>query len=151
MTYKLNGKTLAVGIPFSHNSINYPSNWLRLTTLDEKKAIGITEEEDKNVDTSFDARFYLAKDKERPLAACKTRFISEIKPTASDQLYDSDWMCLRAAEGGTAIPTAWKTYRANIRTVSNTRESEINAADSIAALRTLIDDNKLTAWPTKPS
>ena len=151
MTYKLNGKTLAVGIPFSHNSINYPSNWLRLTTLDEKKAIGITEEEDKNVDTSFDSRFYLAKDKERPLADCKARFISEIKPDAKVQLLDSDWMSLRAAEGGTAIPTAWKTYRANVRTVSGTRESEINAADSIAALRTLIDDNKLTAWPTEPS
>ena len=32
--------------PFTLRGIKYPANWLRLTTLDEKKAIGITEEAD---------------------------------------------------------------------------------------------------------
>ena len=44
MVFKLDGKTLPVGVPFTSNGINYPANWLRLTTLEEKKAIGITEE-----------------------------------------------------------------------------------------------------------
>ena len=29
--------------PFTHRGIKYPANWLRLTTLDEKKAIGLVE------------------------------------------------------------------------------------------------------------
>ena len=43
MAFKLNGKTLPVDIPFTSNGVKYPANWLRLTTLEEKKAIGITE------------------------------------------------------------------------------------------------------------
>ena len=34
---------LKLDYPFTHRGIKYPANWLRLTTLDEKKAIGIVE------------------------------------------------------------------------------------------------------------
>ena len=40
---KLDGKTLQYDKAFTHEGISYPANWLRLTTLEEKKAIGITE------------------------------------------------------------------------------------------------------------
>tara|TARA_R100000742_G_C4269468_1_gene87960 strand:- start:135 stop:275 length:141 start_codon:yes stop_codon:yes gene_type:complete len=43
MTFKLNGKKLPLDIAFTSNGIKYPANWLRLTTLEEKKAIGIEE------------------------------------------------------------------------------------------------------------
>ncbi len=47
MAFKLEGKTLPVDVPFqTSDGTKYPANWLRLTTLDEKKAIGITEVED---------------------------------------------------------------------------------------------------------
>ena len=47
MAFKLDGNPLAVDVPFqTSDGTNYPANWLRLTTLDEKKAIGITEETD---------------------------------------------------------------------------------------------------------
>ena len=42
----LDGKTLVYDRPFSHDGINYPANWLRLTTLAEKEAIGIVEQPD---------------------------------------------------------------------------------------------------------
>ena len=45
MAFILEGKTLPVDVPFqTSDGTKYPANWLRLTTLDEKKAIGITEE-----------------------------------------------------------------------------------------------------------
>ena len=45
MDFKLNGKTLKLDVPFTDaNGIKYPANWLRLTTLEEKEAIGIKEE-----------------------------------------------------------------------------------------------------------
>ncbi len=41
--FKLDGKILKLDLPFTSRGIKYPANWLRLTTLDEKKAIGIEE------------------------------------------------------------------------------------------------------------
>jgi len=43
MAFKLDGKIIKVDVPFTSRGIKYPANWLRLTTLDEKKAIGIKE------------------------------------------------------------------------------------------------------------
>ena len=43
MAFKLDGKTLKIDVPFTYRGYKYPATWLRLTTLDEKKAIGITE------------------------------------------------------------------------------------------------------------
>ena len=43
MAFKLNGKRLMIDVPFTSNGVKYPANWLRLTTLEEKKAIGIEE------------------------------------------------------------------------------------------------------------
>ena len=55
MAFKLNGKPLAVDVAFSHNDIQYPANWLRLSTAEEKTAIGITEVADA---PTYDSRFY---------------------------------------------------------------------------------------------
>jgi hypothetical protein len=61
MSFLINGKPLAVDTPFTDAENNqYPANWLRLASLEEKTAIGITEVAD--VDMSFDNRFYWAKD-----------------------------------------------------------------------------------------
>jgi hypothetical protein len=53
--FLLNDKPLALDTPFEHNGTSYPSNWLRLTTLAEKIAIGITEVADP---APYDDRFY---------------------------------------------------------------------------------------------
>ena len=59
MAFKLNGNPLAVDVPFTvgtgEDAINYPANWLRLSTAEEKTAIGITEVAD---DPVYDQRFY---------------------------------------------------------------------------------------------
>ena len=59
MAFLLNGNPLAVDVPFTvgtgKDAINYPANWLRLSTAEEKKAIGITEVADPK---TYDSRFY---------------------------------------------------------------------------------------------
>ena len=55
MAFKLNGNPLAVDVPFTVGDINYPANWLRLSTAQEKKDLGITEVAD---DPVYDGRFY---------------------------------------------------------------------------------------------
>ena len=54
MAFKLNDKILRLDAPFSVGNTNYPANWLRLSTADEKTALGITEVEDPKV---YNSRF----------------------------------------------------------------------------------------------
>lgn len=146
---KADGTVLAPDAPFSHNGINYPANWLKLSEANERDALGITETIVPN--EFFDPQFYYAKDQPKDIAKLKTSWVAMQKETANTYLSKCDWLVIREKEGGTACPDAWKTYRANVRTVSGTREGEINAAANTAALKTLIDENKLTAWPTEPT
>ena len=55
MAFLLDGKPLVVDVAFSHNDVNYPANWLRLSTAQEKKDLGVTEVEDP---LTYDSRFY---------------------------------------------------------------------------------------------
>jgi hypothetical protein len=53
--FLLNGNPLAVDTAFTNDGIQYPANWLRLASAEEKAAIGITEEADA---VRADDRFY---------------------------------------------------------------------------------------------
>jgi hypothetical protein len=55
--YTLNGRTLNPDEGFRHEGTSYPQNWLRLTSLEEKQAIGIVETPDV-VAPWYDQRFY---------------------------------------------------------------------------------------------
>ena len=59
---------------------------------------------------------------------------ARIKNAAASLLQGSDWMVIRAAEGGTAVPSAVATYRAAVRTKSNSMETAIDDASDIAAV-----------------
>jgi len=41
--YLLDGKTLSADMPFTHGGFNYPPNWIRLSSPEDKAAIGLTE------------------------------------------------------------------------------------------------------------
>lgn len=53
--FMLNDKPLPIDTPFEVNGTHYPANWLRLTSLEEKQAIGITEVPDSE---AYDDRFW---------------------------------------------------------------------------------------------
>jgi hypothetical protein len=63
--FLLNGNPLAVDTAFTNNEINYPANWLRLASAEEKAAIGITEVPDP---VRADDRFYWNGDSTLPKA-----------------------------------------------------------------------------------
>jgi hypothetical protein len=54
--FLLNGQPLPIDTPFAVGDTQYPANWLRLTSLEEKNAVGITEVPD--VTETYDSRFY---------------------------------------------------------------------------------------------
>ncbi len=65
MAYKLDGKTLIMDRSFTHNEIQYPRNWLQLSTQEEKDAIGVTWEADP---VRADDRYYWNGELDNPKA-----------------------------------------------------------------------------------
>jgi hypothetical protein len=55
MPFKLGTKTIQLDTPFTHNDIQYPANWIRLATEEDKSAIGLVWEADA---VRADDRFY---------------------------------------------------------------------------------------------
>ena len=179
MAFKLDGNPLAVDVAFSHNDINYPANWLRLASLDEKTAIGITEVAD---DPVYDSRFYWGNGTAKTLTdtnevdengdpvlddngdqvvtlGVKSVLKAQEKNIAGSLLARYDWYVVRKAEKSTAIPTAITTYRDGVRTACNTRETEIDACADTAALVTLYGSTEkdgvftpnMTQYPADPN
>ena len=157
MAFLLNGNPLAVDVPFTYGNVHYPANWLRLSTAQEKKDLGITEVADEPI---FDGRFYNgdgtakalddvnATDEEGNLLkdengnqvvtlGVKSVLKGQEKATAGSLLAKYDWYVVRKAEKSNAIPSAIQTFRDGVRTACDTREKEIDACSDTAALVTL--------------
>ena len=134
---QLDGKTLQYDRAFTNNGISYPANWLRLTTLEEKQAIGISEVADNT--QSWDQRFYWGVDNPKDLDQLKTNWKAQQTDYASSVLAPSDWRVVKAAEvTAYSVETEWLTYRAAVRTSCNTRQTEIDACSDVPALKELL-------------
>ena len=91
------------------------------------------------------------------LADLKKNKKGNINSTADALLSEYDWYTLRAASGGTAIPSVVTTYQAAVRTKSNTMSTAIDDASDVDALAALYVYNSddppvrpLGEWPNKP-
>ena len=145
---QLNGKTLQYDKAFVHDGMQYTANWLRLTSLEEKQAIGIIEVPDAPV-ASWDQRFYWGVDNPRDLDDLKATWKAKQSKYASTTLGQSDWRVIKARETGGQVPIAWFNYRRDVRAVCNTRQAEIDACEDVAALVELVN-NFTTPWPEEP-
>jgi hypothetical protein len=171
MAFKLDGNPLAVDVPFTYGDVHYPANWLRLSTADEKTALGITEVAD---DPVYDSRFYWGDGTAKTLAdtnatdengdpsldengdqivilGVKSVLKAQEKATAGSLLARYDWYVVRKAEKSTAIPSAITTYRDAVRTACDTREKEIDACSDTAALVTLYGSTEQSDKTFKPN
>ena len=176
MAFKLDGNPLAVDVPFTVGDVNYPANWLRLSTAQEKKDLGITEVDDPK---TYDNRFYWGDGTAKKLTdtnevdkngdpvldengdqvvtlGVKSVLKAQEKVTAGSLLARYDWYVIRKAESSKAIPTAIKTYRTAIRTACATRETEIDNCTDTAALVTLYGSKEdgtpnMTQYPKDPN
>jgi hypothetical protein len=137
--FLLNNNPLQVGVAFTHNDIQYPANWLQLSTAEEKSAIGITEVDDP---ARYDERFYWSAGNPKDLDVIKANLISQVKATANSLLVPTDWKVIRSAETKTDVASDVLTARAAIRTASNANETAINACVTMFEIESL----QLT-WP----
>ena len=72
-----------------------------------------------------------------------------INMEAAGLLQSTDWMVVRAAEGGTAVPGATTTWRAAVRTKANSMQAQIDGAANVDALAALYVYNDSTP-PVRP-
>ena len=155
--FLLNGNPLPLDTPFTIDGTSYPANWLRLTSIEEKNAVGITEVEDQT--TQYDDRFYWGVDNPKQLDditvtpeegepyvqhGLKHNWIAQVKDTAGKLLAQTDWMVIRKAERDVAIPAATVTYRAAVVAEANRLETAINACSDIPALIAVVTAQ---GWP----
>jgi hypothetical protein len=149
--FKHNDTVIPLDTPFTINGTSYPANWLRLTSLAEKQAVGITEVAD--VTTTYDDRFYWGVDNPKQLEditvtpevgepyvqkGMKSNWTAQVKDTANKLLAQTDWMVIRKAERDVAIPTATATYRAGVITECSRLVAAIAGAADVPALITVV-------------
>ena len=152
----LDGKQLRPGRPFTHNGIQYPANWLRLTSWAEKEAIGITEVPDA---APVDTRFYWDTDIPKQLedttdaasgittTGLKTQWKAQQDQTAYSLLAPTDWYIVRKSETDEAIPVGITSFRGEVRTVCEGRKVAIDGATDVPSLVGIVTFYGLD-WPT---
>jgi len=160
MGFIRNGQPLRAGKAFTdEDGTQYPKNWARVFSEEQKTSLGITWEPDP---APVDTRFYWDHDLPKRLEdepavdengdpvldsdgvqiinkGLKTEWIAQQKQIAASLLAQSDWYVTRKAETGAAIPADVATYREAVRTISGTREAEIAATTSTADLKALLE------------
>lgn len=163
--WKYNNKVIKSGRGWSDSNGNqYPSNWLSLTTNEEKIAAGLVWEDDPQW---FDSRFYWSVGNPKSLddvtdsdgsvrIGLKNTWKNNIKNTAKSLLEPTDWYVVRKAEdSATTIPTNVATYRAAVRTASDTIETAITNASDHSAFMALFDvaegkeNAPINDWPNE--
>ena len=149
MGYYIGSRALPMDRPWKTETAQYPANWLRLSSTADRAAIGVTWGADEG---TWDQRFYWGVDNPKQLddktetvdgvetttTGLKTLWKSTQNQIAGTLIAPSDWRIIKAKETSTNIPSAWKTYRAAVRTSCNTRQTEIDACTTVEALKELL-------------
>ena len=140
--FVLNGQPLQLDIPFEIDGTSYPANWLRLTSIEEKNDVGITEVVDPQV--TYDDRFYWGVDLPMDLDVLKTRWLAQVKDTANKLLAQTDWMIIRKIERSVDIPADTVTYRAAVLAECTSLVAAITSCADVPSLATIVTTQN---WP----
>jgi hypothetical protein len=155
--FKHNNQTIPLDTPFTIDGTSYPANWLRLTSLAEKQAVGI--EEVADVTTTYDDRFYWGVDNPKQLndetitpeqgdpyvqKGLKSNWIAQVKDTANKLLAQTDWMVIRKAERNVDIPADTTTYRQAVITECTRLVTAIGGCADVPALIAVVTTQRWT-------
>lgn len=157
--YTYSGKVIRAGRSWSDNDgVTHPSSWMRWSD-EEKAAAGLAWEDDP---LPFDSRYYWSHGVPKSLEdvaevdaegnpvldaegnqvitlGLKSQEIAKVKAQAGGELAATDWMIIRATEGGTAVPSEVTAERQAIRDNSNTKEAAIVACTTLEELIALLN------------
>ena len=166
----LNGKPLALDRAFTApDGTQYPANWLRLASPEQRESIGITEQADA---PSYDQRYFWGYDENGDLipkqledevitvwenittevgiastsrtytqTGLKTQHIRQTKETANTLLQPTDWYVVRNFERNIDVPVGIVSFRAGVIAVSEERETLIGLTTSVVDLKGLYESS----------
>jgi hypothetical protein len=155
--FLLNNVPLSLDTPFTIDGTSYPANWLRLTSIAEKNAVGITEVEDTQA--TYNDQFYWGVDNPKQLEditvtpeqgdpytqhGLKHQWTAAVKDTANKLLAQSDWMVIRKVERSVDVPADTVTYRAAVITECTRLVTAIAGAADVPALMVVVTAQ---GWP----
>ena len=143
----LDGKPLSPDVAFTTGGIQYPANWLRLASPDEREAIGITEEPDP---APYDQRFYWGPDLPKDHAQLIEQWTQQARTTAGTLLTPTDWLVIREADNGTTMDADTKALRQEIRLATGTKVAAIEPTADTEALAAYITSSDYSQWPPYP-
>jgi hypothetical protein len=147
------------GTAFEWNDISYPSNWLNLSSPEEKAAIGMVDvvygqyPNDQYYWVSQDAPVYNGTVVEinytatpKDLTQLKTQCVDAINAQAYSILLPTDWMAVKAFETGIAMDSARSAWRQTIRDQARDQVAAVNACTTVAELAAL----SAVDWASEP-
>ena len=125
--WQYNGEVIKTPKEMVINDVRYPKQIFK--DADLLAELGITSYTPEEV---ADQRYYFnTTDNPKDVDMLKKNMVSKVKAQVGARLSQTDWMVIRATDGGTAVPSNVATYRTAIRTEGNTKETEINALTTI--------------------
>jgi len=151
------GQYINEGQAFTIGDVQYPNNWLNLSTPEEKLAIGLEEVIATNspandqyywVSSTLDKASLTYTNTPKDLTTVKSNALSQVNNTAYTILQPSDWMVVKAFETSTPINPDWNTYRASVRATADQTRTAVTAAQDVDAVATIMGNIN---WAKSPS
>ena len=145
----LDGKPLAPDVAFTHKGIQYPANWLRLSSQLDRERVGITEVPDA---PTWDQRFYWGYDEHGDLipkdhTQLVEQWTTQTRTTAGTLLAPTDWQVIRQADNGVEMSASVKELREEIRLAAGAKNAAITATTDTAELAAYITGPTYPTWP----
>ena len=151
------GQYINEGQAFTINEVQYPSNWLNLSTEEQKAEIGLEEVIATNSPAN-DQYYWVSQELDKAsltyintpkdLDTVKSNSISQINQTAYSILLLSDWMVVKSVETSTSIPANWNTWRQSIRATADQARTKVAAATDVDEVQTIMGS---ITWPQDPN
>ena len=133
-THTQSNRVLPLDKPFSLEGVSYSANFLRISSGEDKAAIGlewIVPEPPPVV--------------RAPLEREKSNGIARAKDTAGKMLAYSDWMQIAKIERNREVAQEWAEYRAAVIAEADRLEGQYSTAESYEAIDAIVQN-----WPENP-
>lgn len=151
----ITGQYIQEGTPFTINGVQYPANFLNLSTPAEKTAIGLEEVIATNspandkfywVSSSLNGAELTYTNTPKDLDTCKSNEVSATNNTVYSLLQPTDWIDIRNLRDPSYKPE-WMTWRSTIRAEGSAQVTAINACTTIEELAALPN----VSWSKDPN
>ena len=144
------------GTPFEINGVQYPQNYLNLSTPEEKASLGLEEVVATNqpqnptyywVSETLDKATLTYTNTPKDLVSVKTTALNQINASAYSILLPTDWMVVKSVETSTPISPSWNTWRQSVRTTALNATNAVEGAADVDAVSTVMG---AIVWPKDP-